>query len=72
MEVGPGQFCFVVTFLGLDNSHFILLNVAVALSCIDLKKKGGKKKEEKEFKGYVFHKNVSSLKDSEGFASGVA
>lgn len=31
VEVGPRQFCFVVTFLGPDNSHFILLNVAVVL-----------------------------------------
>jgi len=31
MEVGPGQVWFVVTFPGLSNSHFILLNVPVVL-----------------------------------------
>lgn len=56
MEVGPGQFCFVVTFLGLDNSHFILLNVAVALSCMDLKKMGKKKRKKKNLKAMYFIK----------------
>lgn len=31
MEVEPGQFCFVVTFPGLSNSHFIHFKIPAVL-----------------------------------------
>lgn len=63
-------FCGHLSWLGQQSFYSFKCSSCPFLH--GLKKNGEKKKEEKEFKGYVFHKNFSALKDSEGFASGVA
>lgn len=64
MEVEPGQFCFVVTFPGLSNSHFIHFKIPVILP------RAQRKKNQKGLK-CAFHETFLPQQTAKGLASGV-